>query len=183
MAAKATVTARFAQLVADEEFLLAVLVHAVNNRVQDFPDPLTSTLILMASNSLQLVFCESGLLLFRTTALPVVPFDKLSQRHRQELHWMLTRAGAAGCTETFHGCGKYTVAVHLAGAGAQLPKRHLLTVFVQVMTRQQHPDFREPGVMRRLCDIVLQRFLSSVTVPSDDIRAATQLLWRHQEDA
>ncbi len=53
----------FLELVLDETFLRRVLLHALNHRVQDFPDPLTTTLVLMATSPLQCSLCESGLLL------------------------------------------------------------------------------------------------------------------------
>ena len=61
-----------------------------------------------------------------------------------------------------------------AGTGT-IGKRALLLTFVLAMTGRQ--SFDDPDIMRRLCDIVIQRFLSSVTVPSDDIRAVMQALW------
>ena len=94
--------AEFLHLVADSTFLRRVLVHSVNNRVQDFADPLTSTLILMANSPLQLVFCEAGVLLFKNPALQVFPFDKLCSAHRAQLEAMVVRVGADG-GEVYHG--------------------------------------------------------------------------------
>ena len=165
----------FLQLVADEGFMRRVLVHSVNGRIQEFADPLTSTLMIMASSPLQLVICEAGLLLFRTSALPVFPFDKLLPAHRAAVLSIVERAGLDGVSEAYHGCGKHTLHVQLGNLPA-LGKRALLSVFVQAMTVRQAP-VADPHIMQQLCNIILQRFLSSVSVPSDDIRVVMQQLW------
>lgn len=166
--------ALFAELIADEQFIRKVLVHTINNRVQDFEDPLTSTLIIMVNSPLQLVVCEAGIMIFRTNTLPVFPFDKLGAQHKQAILSIVEAAGVNGVTEAYHGCGKHTVQVSL-GAIPPLGKRQLLSVFVQAMTTQR--SFSDQGVMKQLCNIILQRFLSSISVPSEDIKAVMEQLW------
>lgn len=153
-----------------------VIVNHINNRVQDFPDPITSTLILIVSSPIQVVFCEAGLLLFKTSNLPVLPYSAFNQKERAFLQEILAEMDASLLHETYHGCGKFSVQIHI-GNGNYMPKQKLLLGFVDVMLKQR--DFKEKCILQRLSDIILQRFLSNISVHSDDIALVIGKIWGH----
>jgi len=80
----------FFSLVNDESFIQRMLIHMINHRVQEFSDPLTSTIVLMATTPIQIVFCETGLLLFKTNLLPVIPYSLLHHDEKNNLYTHLT---------------------------------------------------------------------------------------------
>ena len=176
----------FLALVHDERFLRRALLHAVNHRVQDFPDPLTTTLVLMATSPMQLVLCETGLLLFKTNLLPVLPYGLLKADEVAQFRGWIDPLPAEQLHETVEPNGQYTLSVPLllpppsqqqqpAGAHAGtnnnfICKRTLLRVFVGLML--QNPT----DAHRTLCHIVLQRFWSRVPTPSDTVQAVMDQL-------
>jgi hypothetical protein len=154
--------------------LQKIIVNNINNRVQDFPDPITSTLILMASSPMQFVFCENGILLFKTSNLPVLPYASLNDEEREFLRNILEQVDTAHLVETYYGCGKFAVQMQV-GTGNYVEKKGLLLAFVEVMQKQK--DFKEASVLQRLSDIILQRFLSNISVHSDDIALVIEKIW------
>ena len=163
----------FLELVLDEAFLRRVLLHALNHRVQDFPDPLTTTLVLMTTSPLQCSLCESGLLLFKTHLLPVVPFGLLRHDEMARLRALIEPLGAAELHETIESNGQFTLqllpfAAQRCGAPTTVCSRRLLLVFVDALLTQTSTS---ADVNRTLCNIVLQRFLSRVTTSSDVVNA------------
>jgi hypothetical protein len=151
-----------------------IIVNHINNRSQDFPDPITSTLVLMVSSPMQVVFCEGGVLLFKTSNLPVLPYNLLTKKERNVLRKMMDEIDSAFLQETYHGCGKFSVQINM-GTGNYLPKKTLLLAFVDVMRRQK--EFKEKCIIQRLSDIIVQRFLSNISVQSDDIALVMQSIW------
>ena len=156
-----------------------IIVNHVNNRVQDFPDPITSTLVLMVSSPMQVVFCEAGILLFKTSNLPVLPYTVLSAKERESLATMMAELDNSFLQETYHGCGKFSVQVNMGG-GNYIQKQALLLAFVDVM--QQQKEFNDGCILRRLSDIIVQRFLSNISVHSDDIAQVMQRIWGPSEN-
>ena len=173
----------FVQLVQGDEFVRRVLLHAVNHRVQDFPDPLTTTLVLMATSPLQLVLCETGLLLFKSNLLPVLPYALLRAPERARLREWIEPLPAEQLHETVEPNGQYTLTVLLQPPAAArsaptllLCKRALLEVFVGLMTTTP------TDAHRTLCNIVLQRFWSRVPTPSDTVQAVMRRLQPSAEE-
>jgi hypothetical protein len=165
----------FLELVLDAHFLRRILLHAVNHRVQDFPDPLTTTLVLMATSPVQCVLCETGLLLFKTHLLPVFPYNLLRRDELTRLHALIAPLSAEALHETIESNGQYTLTAlsftqTTGGRAASTPhlcRRALLQAFVDLLLHQStHPEIAS-DVNRTLCNIVLQRFLSRVSTPSD----------------
>ena len=154
--------------------LKRVIVNHINNRTQEFSDPITSTLILMATTPMQMIFCEEGLLLFKTTNLPIFPYSALQTEDKQFLLQIMQETEDRALSETYHGCGKYSVQMHKGHYG-YVPKRNLLLAFVEIMLDQD--GIKDRDILQRLCDIIIQRFLSSVSVHSDDITAVMDTLW------
>ena len=160
----------FLGLVTSDDFLRRVVLHAVNHRVQDFPDPLTATLVLMATSPLQFVLCETGLLLFKTNLLPVAPYALLRAEESQALRGLIDGMAPEQLHETVESSGQYTLTVlpftqNLGRAPTVhlLCKRALLCAFVGLLQQQPPPQ----DVNRTLCNIVLQRFWSRVPTSSD----------------
>ena len=176
----------FLELVLDEAFLTRVLLHALNHRVQDFPDPLTTTLVLMATSPLQCSLCESGLLLFKTHLLPVVPFGLLRHDEMARLRALIEPLTSAELHETIESNGQFTLqllpfsspqaAPPLRAASTRVAptstvcSRRLLLVFVDALLSQTSTSI---DVNRTLCNIVLQRFLSRVITSSEVVNAVT----------
>lgn len=149
-----------------EEFLQKLIMHMVNNRIQEFTDPLTSTLVLLATSPLQLVFCESGLILFKTSLLPVLPYGSLTADSKRTFQqWIST---AHNDHESCDSSGQFTLTIPLTPKlpHAVLCKRALLSSFVYVM-RHHNGAFNDPAICCTLCNIILQRFMAIVPVPSD----------------
>jgi hypothetical protein len=181
----------FLALVSREGFLQRMLLHAINHRVQDFPDPLTTTLVLMATVPLQCVLCESGLLLFKTNLLPVMPYGLLHSEELEALHALLLGVPEGLTHETVESNGQYTLTAlpftHNQGASASvhaLCKRTLLMAFIDVMQlhstsgggTNSNSSSNDPVVSRTLNNIVLQRFWSRVSTPSEVVMAVMQRL-------
>ena len=73
-----TLREKYIEFASQDTFLRKIIVYMVNHRVQEFSDPLTSTLVLMATSPMQMVCCESGIIPFKTSLLPVIPYALLS---------------------------------------------------------------------------------------------------------
>ena len=174
------VRAVFLGIVHNDDFIRRALVHMINHRVQDFQDPLTSTLVLMATAPLQLVLCESGLLLFKTNLLPVMQYGLLTGQERTDLGRIVETMAQEQLHETVECSGQYTLAVlpvasHYGGNAApfHLCKQQLLLNFVDAMMLadgEAQPS-RDPTVCGTLCSIVLQRFWSRVCTSSEIVSA------------
>lgn len=168
----------FLALVLDDSFLRRVLLYALNHRVQDFPDPLTTTLVLMATSPIQCHFCETGLLLFKTHLLPVVPFGLLRREELARLRALIEPLVASELHESIESNGQFTLQLlpFSSAGGARgraltptLCSRKLLLVFVDALLSQTSAT--PVDVNRTLCNIVLQRFLSRVSTPSEVVNA------------
>lgn len=142
--------------------------------MQEFPDPITSTLILMASSPIQIVFCEAGILLFKNSNLPVLPYTSLGEKEKEFLQEILSGIDNSQLHETYHGCGKFSVQINIGG-GNYISKPSLLLAFVDVMSKQR--GFKEQCILQRLSDIIIQRFLSNISVHSDDITLVMERIW------
>ena len=152
----------------EKSFLEKMLTHMVNHRVQDFQDPLTSTLVIMASSPMQMVMCEAGLLPFKTNLLPVVPYSLLSITERRCLQDIISNVPDEQVHETIEASGQYTLTVlpftQNAGSSAThtfMCKKRLLHALLGAIMKGD--DLRG----RTLCNIVLQRFMAQIPTPSD----------------
>ena len=176
--------AHLVQFLLQRHLLRQIITNHINNRVQEFSDPITSTLILMATSPLQIVFCDEGLVLFKTTHLPIFPYSMLKAEDRKFLLDLLHGLEEAQTQESYHGCGKFSVQVYRGNYGF-LPKKDLLLAFVDIMMHQI--DFKDKTILQRLSDIIIQRFLSAISVHSDDIAVVMDSIWGtsslpHHED-
>ena len=155
------------------------LAHMVNHRVQDFQDPLTSTLVLMATSPMQMVMCEAGLLPFKTNLLPVLPYPLLTAGERVQLEDMLGHVPDDQLHETIESSGQYTLTVlpftQNTGSSptvSMMCKKRLLHAFVSVMLSAH--DSTQVG--RTLCNIVLQRFMAQVPTSSEIVSSVMEVL-------
>ena len=146
-----------------------MLTHMVNNRVQEFQDPLTSTLVLMASSPMQMSLCEAGLLPFKTNLLPVVPYSLLTSAEKRCLHEIISHVPDDQVHETIESSGQYTLTVipftQNLGSSSTITlmcKKTLLNASIGAIMKGN-----DPLVGRSLGNIVLQRFMAQVPTPSD----------------
>jgi hypothetical protein len=159
----------FLDLITEPSFLQRMFAHMVNNRVQDFQDPLTSTLVIMATSPMQMVLCEAGILPFKTTLLPVVPYALLTVCERKLMQDIISRVPDDHVSEAIESSGQYTLTVlpftHNVGTSSTVThmcKKRLLCALVESIRSKGHPD-----VVQALCNIVLQRFMAQISTPSD----------------
>jgi hypothetical protein len=134
--------------------------------VQNFADPLTNTLVLLATSPLQFVFCESGVILFKTALLPVFPYHCLSILEKQKFtEWIHASKEA---NEMCDSSGQFTLSIPFVPKQPPifLCKKALLNNFVHVM-QNYNGSFNNPIICSTLCNIIVQRFLAVVPVPSD----------------
>lgn len=171
--------AQMVDFLTQEHLLQQIILNYVNNAVQDFADPITSTLIYMATSPVQVIFCEEGILLFKTQYAPIFPYSVLEDKDKQFLLDYIQNSDESQMTETYNGCGKYAVQVDRGHYGF-IPKKNLLMAFIQIMMSQN--EIKDKLVLQRLTDIIIQRFLSAVSVHSDDINLIMEKLWVVQPD-
>ena len=67
------------------------------------------------------------------------------------------------------------------GHFGHLPKRDLLLAFVHIMLHQG--EIQEKVILQRLADIIIQRFLSSVSMQAEDVNAVMASLWAEEAEA
>ena len=154
----------------DRDFLLRkILIYMVNHRVQDFTDPLTNTIVLMATSPLQLMLCESGLLPFKTNLLPVIPYSLFSSSEKEELRMLVLSISDDHCLETMESSGQYTLSLFSTIANPIIIcKKKLLMNFAYVIMHN-NSEFHDPTICRILCNVILQRFMARVPVSSEII--------------
>ena len=157
-----------------DTFLRKIIVYMVNHRVQDFSDPLTNTLILMAPSPMQMVCCESGIIPFKTSLLPVIPYALLSREENEFIQNVILQFSDDIMHETMESSGQYTLSVfHSLSNAAFICKKQLLLNFVHVMINNNSTHC-DDAVSRTLCNIILQRFMARVSVPSEMISTVIQ---------
>ena len=157
--------AQYVSIANDTAWLSRMYIYFVNHRVYDVPDPLTYTLIQMATSPIQLSFRESGLLPLRTNELPVFPFTEMAVEHREALCDLLRQTRTDALRESAYVDGKINVSVQLKNAPTIDRKQLLLAFVAAVHERSNIPD-PNGDVQQRFCRIIVQRFLSSVATPS-----------------
>lgn len=158
----------YIELISRDAFLRKIIVYFVNHRVQDFTDPLTNTLVLMATSPIQMVFCESGLLPFKTSLLPVIPYTLLAPEENIFIqNEIMAQLPDNLMHETMESSGQYTLSVfHALSSKTYLCKRQLLLNFVHVMFYNNN-IYSDATICKTLCNIILQRFMAIVSVPSE----------------
>ena len=154
----------------NDYFVRKLLVYMVNNRIQEFDDPLTRTLVLLATSALQPVFCESGLIFFKTAHLPIFPYTCLLPSEKKQFKAWVDHSSEA--QESCDSSGQFSLALSMVPKQPLLYmcKRTLLSNFVYVM-RLNNGSFHDALICNTLCNIILQRFVASVPVSSDIINS------------
>lgn len=166
----------YTDLTSKDSFLRKVIVYMVNHRVQEFADPLTSTLVLMATSPLQMILCESGLLPFKTSLLPVIPYVYLSEEENFVIQNIISQAPDEFMHETMESSGQYTISiVPMTSNPVFVCKKQLLFNFVHVIFRN-NKVYGDNSICKTLCNIILQRFMARVSLPSDMVSAIVQLV-------
>ena len=188
----------------------------MNQRVQDFLDPLTNTLALIMTSPIQIVFCESGMLPFKTSLLPVFPYSSLTADEICSLIQIIEKTKCTAQRETMETSGQYTLTIHYQQgnsssaltssfhqqhitqtlatdainnhnnelvvaetSAASVPlfvcKRKVLTTFIQVMLHKDNAYLND-NVCKTLCNIILQRLMARVPIPSNIIASVVEYI-------
>lgn len=151
----------------DQALLSQMYTFFVKHRLQDTHDPLTHTLILMATSPIQFAMCESGIMPFKTTNLPIYPFVDMEDSQRTAIASILSDVPTSKINESVEGCGKISVSVTLPVVSF-IDKQTLLKAFVDAVTvcsgGGASITVDDERVPRRFCRIIFQRFLSSVSM-------------------
>jgi len=103
---------QFHSIIQSDDFVRRYIVSCVNNRVQDFSDPLTSTLTLLLTTPIQIMFCESGLIILKTTLLPVFQYSLFTVVELQSLEQIVLNAPVENQQETMESSGQYTLSLY-----------------------------------------------------------------------
>ena len=158
----------YIEMIGQDAFLRKIIVYMVNHRVQDFSDPLTNTLVLMATSPVQMVCCESGILPFKTSLLPVIPYALLSKEDNLLIQNIISKLPDHLLHETMESSGQYTLSAFnvLPSCKSLLCKRKLLLNFVHVMFHNNN-IYNDISICKTLCNIILQRFMAIVPVSSE----------------
>lgn len=149
-------------------FLQRLLVYSVNNRIQDFTDPLTTTLSLMLLSPIQVIFCESGLLPFKTSLLPVIPYNFFELKEIQLLKQIISDIPISQQKETMETSGQYTLTVKLNSPTKNvfIDKKSILNAFIHVIFKN-NAVYNDKQICKALCNIVLQRLMARTNISSD----------------
>ncbi len=165
---------KYIEFASQDTFLRKIIVYMVNHRVQDFADPLTSTLVLMATSPVQMVCCESGILPFKTSLLPVIPYGLLSMKENTFIQEIISQLSDDVMHETMESSGQYTLSIfHALSSKVFLCKRQLLLNFTFVMFNNNNV-YNDVAICKTLCNIILQRFMARVPVPSEMVSVVVQ---------
>lgn len=161
---------RFHSMIHDDDFVRRYIVSCVNNRVQDFSDPLTSTLSLLLTSPIQIMFCESGIILLKTTLLPVFQYTSLTEKELCTLEEMLNEAPLEGQQETMESSGQYTLSLYpvFNSNFMYFDKKLILRNFTYIMFRYNN-DYSDKMVCKTLCNIILQRLMARTSISSEII--------------
>jgi len=174
---------KFYDIFEDDALLQRMLIYFINNRIQDFVDPLTTTLYLMMSTPLQFVLCESGLLPFKTNLLTVFPYNFLKVEHLETLESIINEVSVEHQRETMETSGQYTLAVNLNKINSHkfTNQKKILENFVVVIFKN-NKVYEDLNVCKTLCNIVLQRLMSKIQFSSELIEYIVSLINSHGND-
>lgn len=177
------VQARYQKWLCDDTLLCQMYVFFVKHRLQDIHDPLTHTLVLMATTPIQFVLCESGVMPFKTPNLPVYPFTDMTYQQRVDIAGILSDVPYRRISESVEGCGKISVTVSLPSL-TFVDKLLVMRAFVQaVMIGPQSICTSDDRIPQRFCKIIFQRFMSSVSVSATHTSEILHLIDRMYSEA
>jgi len=164
----------------DDGLIQKMLIYFINNRIQDFVDPLTTTLYLMMSTPLQFVLCESGILPFKTNLLSVFPYNLLQKDHLQTMETIITEVPTEYQRETMETSGQYTLTIFLNKHNSHnfLDPKRVLENFVIIIFKN-NKVYEDLNVCKTLCNIVLQRLMSKIQFSSNLIEYIVSLINSH----
>ena len=174
---------RFYSMIHDDDFVRRYIVSCVNNRVQDFSDPLTSTLSLLLTSPIQIMFCESGIILLKTTLLPVFQYTLLTEKEILTLEEMLNEAPLEGQQETMESSGQYTLSLYPVYNSnfMYFDKKLILRNFTYIMFRYNN-DYSDKMVCKTLCNIILQRLMARTSISSEIISNVVEYIHQFSLD-
>jgi len=121
------------------------------------------------------VFCESGLILLKTSLLPVFQYSLLTKEELLFLEALIHEAPIEGQQETMESSGQYTLTLYpvFNSAFVFYDKRKILWNFVYVMFRF-NDDYQDKVVCKTLCNIILQRLMARTSISSDVVSGVVE---------
>lgn len=163
----------------DPELLCRMYIYYVNHRLYEHSDPLTKTLILMSTAPVQFVLCESGILPFNTTELPIFPFTDLFPEQRDRLFHMIKTIPEQDISETSCGNGSITLRSSLRYNNNKdkdmllLDKMCIMQAFIRAIKQFSRLPADDNNIPSKFGQIIFQRYISSISLPlvtSDNIK-------------
>jgi hypothetical protein len=116
----------------------------------------------MSTTPIQFAFCEFGILPFRTSNLPVYPFNDMTHQQLLDTAALLAEAPRKSIFESVEGCGKISVSAPLGGARVFADQMLVPQVFIHAMNHYSQLQTTDVAVLQRFCRIIFQLFISSV---------------------
>ena len=161
-----TLHTQFMEFLSDPELLCSMYVFFVNHRMYEHTDPLTKTLILMSTAPVQFVLCESGILPFNTSELPVFPFTDLLPTQKSKLIQMLLSIPSASITESSYGNGSISIRAALGHSSSCFMDRGIiLNAFIRAVKLFSRLPDEDNCIPNKFCHIIFQRYISSISLP------------------
>lgn len=174
-------TDKFVLLLQRDEFVRKLLIVMINNRIQEFADPLTNTLALMMISPIQLVFCEAGIIPFKTNALPIYSYSAMTKEELAIFKDIVVSSKIEKSQTTMESSGQYTFSVPLNLSKSSssehqfLSKDILLKNFVWILFHR-NSIYHDKYICKALSNIVLQRLMARIMISSEVIKYIVNLI-------
>jgi len=176
---------RFYSFIQKDVFVRKLLVTMINNRVQEFNDPLTNTLVLMMNSPIQVVFCEAGIIPFATNNLPVYPYSAMTKNEILFFKDLIHSSDPHDQRDSMESSGQYTLTLCrtkgvLSSKKAHQPniflsKEIILKNFVWILFHRNN-IYHDKYICKSLCNIILQRLMARIKVSSEIIHNVIRLI-------
>lgn len=182
----------YMNFISDPELLCRIYIYYVNHRLYEHSDPLTKTLILMSTAPVQFVLCESGILPFNTSELPIFPFTDLFPEQRDRLFQMIKNIPPHNISEISSGNGGITLRSSLKFNNTEkdsfflLDKFYIMQAFVRAIKMFSRLPDDDKNIPCKFGQIIFQRYISSISLPlatSDSIKKMIDSELGYADDA
>lgn len=166
----------YMSFISDPELLCRIYIYYVNHRLYEHSDPLTRTLILMSTAPVQFVLCESGILPFNTSELPIFPFTDLYPEQRERLFQIIRNIPPQSIREMSSGNGSITMRASLGYTEKSpllLDKVCVMQAFIKAIKSFSRLPDDDKNIPSKFGQIIFQRYISSISLPpvtSDHIK-------------
>lgn len=144
-----------------------------NGRDQLCTDPISETLIVMHTSPVSVMLTDTGVILFRTHPMMVVPYTSMDKAQLKLLESFVQQFLAAKGGECGgHGeiRGGYIAVPPLTGKpGRHVPLQTIVNTFIELVKENQSYD---AWSKRAICSVVLQRLGASIGASAEVLRMA-----------